>query len=270
VNESFTNRPFLAPTRILTQSKQKKFKVIRNHASALPRLCFVPGCCYCTCLFTATVLPLYYSMNDQGRRRERDEAQDDDLQPPRRRRRIELAINPIPRRLGGAAETVVSFWHFLFLQGRLHDGTYYTTISDLWGTQAARPFNNDLDKNALRRLEIKTALQNCRHVQNGQRTTIDPYNATAASLRDCNFHPKPEISRTSHSNSRTKQVIWPQNILDTSNNGEIAHLLPAGPQDASTWWFIATWLFGGGDRRAMNSWNARMKAIHGYSWLFKV
>jgi hypothetical protein len=204
-------------------------------------------------------------MNDRGRRRERDEAQDDDLQPPLRRRRIELAINPIPRRLGVVAETVVSFWHFLFLQGRLHDGTYYTTISDLWGTEAARPFNNEVAKNALRRLEIKTALKKCRHVQNGQKTFIDPYNATARRLRDHSFFPKPVPSRTSHGNSSTKEVIWPQNILDTSNNGEIARLLPAGPQDAVTWWFITTWLFGWGDRRAMNSWNARMKAIHGYS-----
>jgi hypothetical protein len=201
-------------------------------------------------------------MNDRGRRRERDEAQDDDPQPPRQRRRIEHAINPIPRRLGGVAERVVSFWHYLFLQGRLRAGTYYTTISDLWGTQVADPFNNEVDKNALRRLEIR---KNCRHFQNGQRRTIDPYNATAASLRDRKYNPKPEPSRTSHSNGRAKEVIWPENILDTSSNGEIEHLLPAGPQDANTWWFIVPWLFGGGGGRALNSWNAHMKAIHGYS-----
>lgn len=210
-----------------------------------------------------------------GRKRPRDQADaadeaQDDPRPAssRRRRNFNFNINFVPE-IRYVMDTVQSvlpepIW-YAFNSAKLEAGTYYATISGLWGVESAEPFTNEVHKSTLHRTAITTGLDVCRHVSVGQRETINPYRLTEAHMHDQNYVAKPLPSRTSHSSAETKSLIWPVNITNTSRLGDIAHILPAAPGDANTWWFTAPWVIGVNDRRQWNSWDARMRAIHGYT-----
>jgi hypothetical protein len=120
----------------------------------------------------------------------------------------------------------------------LANGTYYTTISQLWDVAFRIRFKDENYIHRIARTERKP--KKMHHV--GEGDDHDPCGATATRL-------------------------WPRNIFGERKFGdEIAHLVPASPRDADTWWFVVPWLFGGWhgptDSR-WKSWTGIKKAIHG-------
>ena len=118
---------------------------------------------------------------------------------------------------------------------RFSSGTYYTTISALWDEDTRPPLTED-QYGAIQRTEMPS-----------DDAIFGEYNTTLQLALDENSVAKDGVhgSRGSHSATDVRNTIWPNNVLHNTRSGDIAHLVPAGPSLTKTWWFVASWLYGG-------------------------
>ena len=142
------------------------------------------------------------------------------------------------------------------------DGTYYNRISDVWGT-ADTPFGAEDDEYLRREFDEAPNPPNLHWTQrNGLRPKY-PYALTKEGIVNAlNLHLEAvddvRQSRTSHG-TKVKTEIWPYCIFG-GKSGEVAHLLPAAPNDALTWHMVAEWVLGLKDGK----WPQVKLAINGF------
>jgi len=156
----------------------------------------------------------------------------------------------------------------------LANGSYYTTISQLWDTTIKPQFRDENYGNSQIARKTKGPKNVCHVYEKDSikfvQADLDPYAATMEFAEDETFVETASkgSSRTSHSNDDSKRLLWPVNIFGKKASilDHIAHLVPAGPTHADTWWFVVPWLFGGWfkpDNPIWTSWTVQRKAIHG-------
>jgi hypothetical protein len=109
--------------------------------------------------------------------------------------------------------------------------------------------------------------KNLRHVGR-DKDKYDPYGATADCLSKKEYSAKSvgTAARSSLSSAHSRE-LWPLTIFGKKDFGaQIAHLMPAGPTHADTWWFVVPLLLGGWyppTNEIWESWPVLQKAIHG-------
>jgi hypothetical protein len=134
----------------------------------------------------------------------------------------------------------------------LNNGTYFTTIDELFGAEACARKNNLLQYNSL-----------CRPLFDGQ--TPVPFEAYRLTFAAAAAAPSaiqaavlPGQSRTSISTENAR-AIWEENVTGSAS-GEIAHLVPSSPGHANTYFFVTDFLFGYDENR---TWATQERLIHG-------
>jgi hypothetical protein len=124
----------------------------------------------------------------------------------------------------------------------LMEGTYYTRITELWETRAVGSSKSDYD---FFQRPLETARNiSCLHYSGDRFSAIQPYRATIENMTNQQLLPADAASSARTSHTIDKDMLWPCSIFGTSKAGQVAHLLPTGPRDAITWWFIPEMLFG--------------------------
>jgi hypothetical protein len=108
-------------------------------------------------------------------------------------------------------------------QRQLRQGTYYSSIDEVWNVGAVEYTENDWK--ALRRLT---------------RPSFYTDTVTAAQVTE-NNPPRDETECSRSSSSGANRIVWPVNIFGIPLLGDIAHLLPASATNASLYADVAAW-----------------------------
>jgi len=186
----------------------------------------------------------------------------------------------LERELAAAQQELAAKNQQLAAKDQIENGTYFALIDDVF-QGAIRKTQPNLDsdfKSACRGLSSDDdADRSFRTGNEHRRQYFDYYKHTkqkAASANSAGAADDVDQSRRSYSDSnnstsalekKAKKIdrIWPKGIFgQKSLGGHIAHLIPASPDKANTFWFITDFLFGYNETHRTD-WETRKKLIHG-------